>query len=58
MNTREIPHLTDEALADVVENEHAQFGRKALEELVERNGISETAVLLETHDARVEELVA
>ena len=58
MNTREFPHLTDEALADVVENRHAQFGRQALEELVKRNGVSETADLLETHDARVKELVA
>lgn len=44
---RELPHLTDDALVEIVEDEVARSGRRAINELVKRHGVKETAELLD-----------
>lgn len=56
-NPSEFPQLTDEALVDIVKNEHARLGRQALQVLVDRNGTAGAADLLDVPTDRVEEML-
>lgn len=57
MNPAEYPRLTDDALVDIVQNEHVRKGRIALEVLVDRHSIPEAAELLDVPPERVEEML-
>jgi len=56
MNPRELKRLSDEALVEAVEEEHARYGRQALRELVSRHSVAEAAELLDVPAPHVEEL--
>ena len=56
-NPAEYPRLTDEALVEIVREEHARHGRRALEVLVDRHSVTEAAELLDCPPERVEELL-
>lgn len=56
-NPAEYPRLTDEALVDIVQEEHARKGRQALQVLVDRHSVPEAAELLDVPPKRVEEML-
>lgn len=57
MNDQEIPHLTDEALVEIVQEEHWTSGKKALQELVDRNDVETAAEMVGTDKFRVKEIL-
>jgi len=51
------PLLTDEALVEIVREEHARKGRQALKVLVDRHSVAEAADMLDVPPVRIEDLL-
>lgn len=53
-NPAEYPNLTDDALVQIVEEEHVRKGLQAVQTLIDRRGFFETAELLDVPPENLE----